>query len=490
MSELVETLVETPFGVVRGARDTGVHAFHRIPYAEAPVGPKRFALPGAAPRWTGTRDATVIGPVPPQLPSRLDAVMGVFPFAQSEDCLHLDIWTPDPKGEKRPVLVFIHGGAFMTGGGSMACYDGAAIARQTGLVVVTISYRLGLFGFSSHPDLGPGNLGHHDQIAALRWIRQAIEAFGGDPKQVTVSGQSAGAYSIAALLTTAIGRELFDRAILMSTPFGLKLRKSTEISPILPAILKVLGRAPNDLDALRTLPHETLMAALADVQKSRKPEPGDVTPPFMPVIDGDLLPCDPIDAILGGSAAWCPTIIGVTREEFNSFLLADPAQPDFPDDVLAAVFKGKFGDKAEAKLTAGRARRAPSSNRAILADIETAAVFTDPSLAMARAQASFGRDSFVYQFDWQSPKPYLGACHCIDLPFLFGDRTVWPATPMVAGAPERELADLSRVFQGALTRFAATGNPNGTGLPVWPAYANGSVVLHVDRFTEAHRGME
>ncbi|WP_316208029.1 carboxylesterase family protein, partial [Bradyrhizobium sp. SZCCHNR3008] len=186
MTAVEHVELETPFGRLRGARSEGVTAFRRVPYAEAPVGPLRFEMPSVPPRWGGVRDAVAAGPIPPQNPSRLDVVMGTYDVEQSEDCLHLDVWTGHAAGDRAPVLVFIHGGAFMTGGGSLPCYDGGILAKDNGLVVVNVSYRLGILGFFPHPGLGGLNLGLHDQVAALRWIAQAISVFGGDPQRITV----------------------------------------------------------------------------------------------------------------------------------------------------------------------------------------------------------------------------------------------------------------------------------------------------------------
>jgi para-nitrobenzyl esterase len=216
-------IVETAFGRVQGEAEGGFIRFSGLPYGGPVIGAQRFALPGDAPRWTGVRDATAKASIPPQPPSRLAKVMGDFPATQDEDCLHVDVWMPRERQQAAPVFVFLHGGAFITGGGSVSCYDGGLLAERTGAVVVNVTYRLGVLGLLPVQGIAPPNLFMHDQIAALRWVRQTIAAFGGDPACVTIVGQSAGAYSIALLLAHPVGRELFDRAILMSTPLGLAL---------------------------------------------------------------------------------------------------------------------------------------------------------------------------------------------------------------------------------------------------------------------------
>lgn len=479
-------IVETPFGTLRGTKTGGVAAFHRVPYAPAPVGERRFQMPGSAPRWSDVRDASAPAPVPPQLPSRLDRVMGAYPAAQDEDCLHLDIWTTHAKGDKAPVLVFIHGGAFMTGGGSLACYDGGVLAREHGLVVVTITYRLGLFGFSPLAELGGLNLGLHDQIAALHWIKEAVEAFGGDPERFTVAGQSAGAFSIAAMLGSPSCKGLFARAVMMSAPLGLRLKKPEDARAPVEALLAELG-LPGQTEALRHLPTDRLLGGLDALSRRPPAIPGDVTPPFMPVLDGTLIPRDPADSIVNGSARWCDTIVGVTREEFAAFLSGSPAIDQLTDVQLLDLIARDAGDGATAAFERMKAKRAPSSAVKILGDWNSDQVFIGPSLTVAKAQAAQGRPGYVYRFDWQSPKPGLDACHCLDLPFLFGNTDVWQRAPMVQGADLGEVNGLSRRFRGAVAAFAATGNPNGSGLPVWPSFGEQGAMLRIDRQIEAFR---
>jgi para-nitrobenzyl esterase len=473
--------VETPFGRLHGARSEGVAAFRRVPYAEVPIGPKRFEMPGAAPRWSGVRDATLAAPVPPQLPSRLDAVNGVYEAEQSEDCLHLDIWTSHRAGDRAPVLVFIHGGAFMTGGGSLACYDGSTLARENGLVVVNITYRLGILGFWPQPDFGALNLGLHDQVAALRWIKQAIGCFGGDPDRITVAGQSAGGFSIAVMLGTAIGRDLFHRAILISAPVGIRLRTVDEAKPLAATLLDVLGLKPNEAHRLRDMPTAQIFDRLRGLQKRPPAIPGDITPPFMPVLDGTLIPRDPIELLKGGSAGWCDTMIGATREEYAAFSISNPGLDNLSDDELLGLFRRELGEAADAALKRIRAQRVPRTPRTILGDLHSEQMFIKPSLAIADVQAKIGRNVFSYLFDWQSPNPGYGACHCIELPFLFGNMDVWKAAPMLNGADRREVDELSRLFRGTFAAFAEKGDPNGDHLPNWPSYNSGRAVLHFDR---------
>ena len=481
MASILHLEIDTPFGRLRGATSEGVTAFRRVPYAEAPIGAKRFDMPGPAPRWSGVRDATLPGPIPPQLPSRLDAVNGVYDAEQSEDCLHLDIWTGHSANDRAPVLVFLHGGAFMTGGGSLPCYDGETLAKENGLVVVNITYRLGILGFWPGADFGGLNLGLHDQIAALRWIKQAIGCFGGDPNRITVAGQSAGAFSIAAMLGTDLGRDLFNRAILMSAPVGIRLRNVDQAKPLAAILLDTLGLKPNETDKLRTMPIAQIHAGLRALQKRPPAVPGDITPPFMPLLDGSLIPRDPIEPLLDGSSGWCEMVIGVTREEYAAFSVSNPGLDELSDENLLALFKARLGESANVALERIRAQRVPATPRAILGDFHSEQTFIEPSLEIAATRSRAGQSTFAYIFDWQSPNPAMGACHCIDLPFLFGNLDVWKAAPMLHGADWRAVRELSQLFRGALAAFAEHGDPNGNRLPKWPSHESGRAVLHFDR---------
>ncbi len=481
-------IVETPFGSIKGTKRDGLAVFHRVPYAKPATGEGRYALPSEPVIWNGVLEAVDSGPVAPQLPSRLDAVMGTYPMHLDEDCLHLDIWSPVTADASAPVLVFMHGGGFMTGGGSLPCYDGTLLAKNSGCVVVTISYRIGPLGFLSEPAFAPTNLGIRDQIAALKWIGKAISAFGGNPHTITVAGQSAGAYSIAAMLANSDCKGLFKRAILMSPPLGLKLPKADKARPTASGMLKVLGLDPANLNALRTLPIDRILEALRLLPQTLPPSqvPGDMVPPFTPVIDGDVITCDPIDAILQGSAAWCDTIIGTTREEYSSFAHGNPLFENFTNEQLVAEFSRVFGDDADTVLAKARNRRIPARPGALLADLRANETFIEPSVAFANAQAHHGARSYIYQFDWQAPTAGLGACHCIDLPFLFGNLETWHSALSIAGANADELRDLSNIFQRALMSFVRTGSPEADDLPSWPPYIDNGSKLHFDRTVQAY----
>jgi para-nitrobenzyl esterase len=311
--------------------------------------------------------------------------------------------------------------------------------------------------------------------------------FGGDPGRITIIGQSAGALSIALLIGTGHGSQLFKRAIMMSAPVGIKLRTVEQARPTADAILDVFGVGANEVDKLRTMPVDRLLEGLRTLQKRQSAKPGDIAPPFMPVLDTTLARCDPSESIQTGGARWCDIMIGVTREEYAAFSFSNPALSELSDDALEALIRSEIGDGASATIARLRSARPSATPRTILGDFYTDKVFTRQSLEIAGIQSQLGRKAFAYFFDWQSPNPELGACHCIDLPFLFGNTDVWKVAPMINGADWREVQDLSRLFRSSIAAFAATGDANGSGLPTWPTYATDQTVLHLDRHITVSR---
>ncbi|WIY04955.1 carboxylesterase family protein [Amycolatopsis mongoliensis] len=362
-------IVETTAGRVRGAQG----AFKGIPYATA----KRFEAPAPPKPWKEVRDALEPGPAAPQPPSRLEHALGPMPLPQSEDCLSLNVFTPSASGS-RPVLVWIHGGGFSSGSGGQVWYTGTRLAREADAVVVTLNYRLGALGFLALDGVPP-NLGVADQLVALEWVRDNIAAFGGNPADVTLGGQSAGAQSALTLWSSPRASGLVKRIALQSAPLGMRPSTGDEAAENGRLLQEELG------EDIRTAPTEKLLRAqLAVAAKTAKP--GSLEPPFQLVADGDLVAEDLIEAAPEG-----PALISWTRDELRAFV------PGAPQDVV---------DKATNTFFAG--------------DI--------PRLA--------GRlDAFVHRFDWQAPGNRFQACHCIDIPFLFGTHDVWDA-PMLEGAPK------------------------------------------------------
>ncbi|HEY1361034.1 MAG TPA: carboxylesterase/lipase family protein [Xanthobacteraceae bacterium] len=463
-----ELIVRSEAGLLRGAVENGVAVFRAVPYAAPPTGERRFAPPQPVPAWQGVRDATSDGPIAPQGRSRLAHVMGDFERPQSEDCLTLNIWTPSPGSGRRPVLVWIHGGAFSSGAGSLPWYSGERFAANGDLVAVSINYRLGALGFLCLPGVSEGNLGLLDQLAALRFVRDNIAAFGGDPDKVTLAGQSAGAASIAILMTLPQAAGLFRRAILQSTPFGRMSRTLDDAHRIGRRLLEVLGLAPEDAARLKSLPFANFVAAQGEVARLEK-KFADAQAPFWPVIDGNLVPGEVAPALAAGAGAGIDTLIGTTREEMAAFYCIDEDVAKADRAAIEAVFAAVLPSAHRRHYDEIRRMRPSGTNAALLGDLMSDAMFRIGSLRLAQWRAEQGRPAFVYQFDWQSSRGFA-ACHCLEIPFVFNNLASWTGSPMLAGANDAEMRGLAEAMHGAWIAFARSGNPNREGLPPWPPY--------------------
>jgi para-nitrobenzyl esterase len=455
-------------GELRGAREGGVAVFRGVPYAAAPVGELRFQPPQPVPAWRGARDATKDGPVAPQGRSRLAHVMGDFERPQSEDCLTLNIWTPTPDSKKRPVLVWIHGGAFSSGAGSLAWYSGERFAADGDLVAVSINYRLGALGFLCLPGVSDGNLGLLDQVAALRFVRDNIAAFGGDPDNVTVVGQSAGAASIAILMTMPQARGLFRRAILQSTPFGRMSRTLEDAHRIGRRLLEVVGLEPSEAGQLKSLPFARFVTAQGEVARLEK-KFADAMAPFWPVIDDNIFPGEVAPVLKAGAGAEIDTMIGTTREEMAAFYCIDQDIAKADAAAIEGVFASMFKSGHRPYYDEIRRTRVSGSNAALLGDLMSDAMFRMGSLRMAEWRADQGRPAYLYQFDWQSPAGFE-SCHCLEIPFVFNNWAHWTDSPMLKGAKAEETRGLAEAMHGAWIAFARTGKPDHPGLPPWPPY--------------------
>lgn len=460
------TVVETSHGAVRGTAAEGVHAFKGIPYAAPPFGARRFGAPDPPARWDGVRDATRFGPTAPApgYAPPFDTLLPAVHIA-GEECLNLNVWTPAPArpDARLPVAVWVHGGAFVNGSGALPAYDGAAFARD-GVVCVTINYRLGVEGFGWFGDGGAENRGLLDQVAALRWVQDEIAAFGGDPSRVTVFGESAGAMSIAALLAAPLGTGLFAQAALQSgaghhaiTP-GTAERVTAELA-------RRLG-VPATRAGLGSVAPAAGLAAQVEVARDAQLDPdparwGEVAlnaMAFEPVVDGTVLPALPIERL---ATAGVRLLIGTNADEHRLWTVPTGAMDAF-DDAGFAQLATRHGLDAAAAATAYAAERPGSTvgerATALLGDW----FFRAPATRALEAQAAAGGTAYAYELRWGSPRfgGKLGACHALDLGFVFD--TLGPGTAGLAGDdPPQPLAD--RVH-GAWVRFMTTGDPG------WPAY--------------------
>lgn len=457
-------IVSTASGPVRGRERDGIRQYFGIPFAAPPVGARRFRPPQPPDPWTEPRDATCRGPLAPQLESPLEKMLGAPPPVWDEaGCLTLNVFTPGPDDARRPVMVWIHGGAFLNGGGSTPIYDGTRFAQQGDVVVVTINYRLGLFGFLHLEDLfgeevrGSGNAGLLDQIAALHWVQENIAAFGGDPDQVTIFGESAGAMSIGTLLGMPAAEGLYHRAIVQSgsSSFAQTPAKATEMAR---RVLELAG--VDSLAGLEALTAEELLRVQAKLLAS-----GLRTDlPFRPTVDGHSVPDVPLRTIAAGKTGGVPTLIGTTRDEMTLFLALDPKLGELDDDGLRQRFERIFGEGAADALATYRSHRPAASVVDLLVAVTTDQVFRIPSIRLAEAQAARGLPAFMYWFTWESPAlgGRLGSCHALELPFVW-DALDRPGLSQLTGdAPERHA--LAEAMHQAWIRFARTGDPG------WPRY--------------------
>jgi para-nitrobenzyl esterase len=472
------TTIETASGRIEGIAEGGLAAFRGVPYAQPPVGDLRLRAPRPVEPWIGTRSAREFGHWAPQnRPS--SPLLGEPPGPQHEDCLTLNIWAPaSAVGAGRPVLVWSHGGGFLFGSGATPLYNGGRLAARGDAVVVTLNYRLGILGFLAHPDLADegargacGNWGLLDHIAALTWIRDNIAAFGGDPGNVTIFGESAGGMAVADLLAAPAARGLFHKAIVQSGP---------PIAESMDEAGKTAARVMADVGVsraadLREVSVETLLATQASILAQR----GSRGLPFVPVVDGVTLPDSPDRAIARGSAAEIPLMIGTNRDEAKVFMLAYLKDQAVDESLLARRVEETFaasdvGLDAEHVIETYRSvrarRRQPVDAWELLAAIETDRMFRAESLRTAEAQACQQRQTFNYLFTWESAAlgGKLGACHALEIPFVFGALSA-PRMDAFAGAgPVAER--LSETMMDAWLAFARTGDPSTTDLGEWPAY--------------------
>lgn len=473
--------VETAYGTIAGRIENGIARFLGIPYAAAPVGPHRFAAPVPPAAWDGVREAFEFGPTPPK--PTVDGQLGVLmpdPSVPGDDWLNLNVWTPEAAvGVGLPVMVWIHGGAFTTGSSAVTAYDGATFARD-GVVCVTLNYRLGVDGFGYIPDAPlPANRGLHDQIAALEWVRDNIAAFGGNPDDVTVFGESAGAMSALTLLSLDTG--LFHKAIAQSGTAHIT-QTTGDAALVLEAIAAKAGVAPT-AQALAALPIVELIAAqkavgaavttTADPVKYGATTIASCGMSLMPVIDGDLITRRPIDAIAAGAGSGVPLLAGTNTEEFRLFIVPTPMvywplPGQFKDRVEAYGAPADFYDQYKANSTTAYPRDAPSGAAAA---VLTDRMFRIPTYRIAEARAASGAETYVYEFGWRSQvqpnsvQVRLGACHALELPFVWDTLGVPDTVPMTGPRPPQ---DLATVMHAAWVAFARSGRPG------WSAYDTGT----------------
>jgi para-nitrobenzyl esterase len=463
-------IVATRSGKVEGLERDGIHVFRGIPYATPPVGSRRWKAPQREETWDGVREATEFSPQSAQSEFALTKMLGANRPPYSEDSLYLNVWTPACDDAARPVMVWIHGGAFIWGAGDTPWYDGTRFATRGDVVLVTINYRLGPFGYLFLPELfgsefaQSGNLGLLDQVAALEWVRDCISAFGGDANQVTIFGESAGAASVGTLLGTPAARGLFTRAIAQSGAASW-VSTADEATATARGVIERLGVRAGDTDALLAAPTDAVIEALPGWRE------GDGSGlPFQPVHDGAVVPHPPLDAVAAGNAEHVALISGTNKDEIKLFQFADEELANLDDATLLERVRSWCGDAADALVADYRTRRPNAAPRDIWIDLATDAVFFYPSTRLLDAQSAHA-PTWSYFFTWETPLlgGMLGSCHALEIPFVFDNLDRGGADLFTGSGPER--AGIATAMHGAWIAFARTGNPNHAGLPDWPQYA-------------------
>lgn len=460
-------IVSTKLGKLRGGFENGVCVWRGIRYAKAPVGNLRFKNPVPVEPWRGVKDATEFGAAAPQVKNPLGGDV-----TQNEDCLFLNIWSPAADGKKRPVMFWIHGGGFAIGSGASPLYNGTNLAKRGDVVVVTINYRLGPLGFLYFNDIAPGNhdfennLGIKDQIAALKWVKENIAAFGGDPDMVTIFGESAGGTSVETLLAAHDAKGLYRRAIVESGPPSI-LWTPAIATELTKKFLAFAGIKADSLQKLKTLPVDSIKSAeekllkfmIADYTKAKV---------LSPTIDGELLTRDIFSSVCKEQCDRVDLMIGTNKNEANLF--ARKKLNMVPRDTAGLnKYFTVWSTENEKKVTSSY--KDYPHKKGILA-LVTDAMFRIPSLRLAEEQMNIA-PVYVYRFEWAAPILKMagaGSFHGLEIPFVFANVDSGMGKILKLIATKKLINRLSGEMQQCWINFARYGNPNGTGKEEWKMY--------------------
>jgi len=478
-------IIETADGPVRGLMEDGVAAFKGIPYAAPPIGERRFEAPAPVAGWQAIFDATGFGAPCMQSYDRelTDSDLSlqlatVFTMRSemkidNEDCLYLNVWAPESlSAEKRPVMVWFHGGGYSYGSGSWPVYDGASLARRGDVVVVTVNHRLNVFGYLHLAELGgpewadSGNAGMLDLIASLEWVRDSIARFGGDPGNVTIMGESGGGSKVSTLLAMPAAAGLFHKAVIQSGP-GLTGVPAEAATTSAEAVLGELGVDVKNLSTLKSLRSEELLAGLEAAQAAAGGGFGGLR--LAPVVDGSHLPRHPFTPDAPTTARDVPVLIGFNKDEWTIFNSAEPWFGQLTEAGLVERSAAVAGEKADALLAAERGHH-PDYSPTYLYNVlmSDARMLIGSALLAERKAAQAGAPVYMYYLTWDTPvgDGILKSPHTLDMPFMFAnvDRSVG----LTGDSPEAR--SLEQQMSGAWLAFAHTGDPNHAGLPEWPAY--------------------
>ncbi|HVU69916.1 MAG TPA: carboxylesterase/lipase family protein [Ktedonobacteraceae bacterium] len=468
---MVDIIVETTAGKVQGTAAHTVFEFKGIPYGAPTGGRKRFQPPQKPEPWGGVREALKYGASSPQPPGGMATLRGIVgevePEVESEDCLYLNVWTPAlGDGEKRPVLFWCHGGGFTMGSGSSAFYHGANLARRGNAVIVTVNHRLGPLGYLHLGDLAgeeyaaSGNVGMLDLVAALEWVQANIVAFGGDPGNVTIFGESGGGAKVSVLMAMPAAQGLFHKAVVQSGP-ALRVSTRARASERAEQLLHILGLSANQIDRLLDVPIAQLFEANARLNAN-----GLIG--WSPVMDGQIIPQHPFEPTAPAISAHVPLLIGTNKDESTLFQLADTSLATLDEDGLRKRVRALAGPSADEVISVYRAAQPEGSPADILIAISSDRLMRIHSITQAeRKYAQGAAPVFMYLFTWETPvlSGRLKACHALEIPFVFDN--LWSARRFTGNGPECQ--GISDEMSEAWLAFAHTGTPG----PDWPAWTPG-----------------
>ena len=478
-------VAETTAGKIEGFQRDGISVFMGIPFAAPPLGKRRWLPPQPVEPWGGVKETKSFAPMAPQavappdpnnplqIAFSVDTSLGVQTEI-NEDCLYLNVFTPGLDSTRRPVMVWIHGGGFTSGTGSSPLYNGGLLASRGDVVVVTINYRLNVFGFlrlmetTGDRIAATGNEGILDQVASLEWVRDNIAAFGGDPDNVTIFGESAGGASVCALLSMPKAKGLFHKAISQSGSAHIAVSQD-RASQFAESFLKMLEVGNDDITALQKLTMEQILQTYVKVLT----EMGGDIGPTEPVIDGKVLPVLPIRAIAGGSADGIPMLAGTLSDEWRLWLAFDPVIKDLTEEHMINRFKKRLRSlNPQVMVDAYRKilteRGVPTTPTDIYLAVISDRMFRIPTIRLLQTQGGRGNPAYSYLLTWKSPfkDGIFGACHAMDLGFL------WGAYNSEFFGPEPAADTLSMNMQDSWLAFARSGDPSCESLGKWPIYGN------------------